>query len=176
MIEVRRIDLRDVENGLRAVQRAGGDLREVFAELKPFIRADISHHFDAQEGIEQDWAPLAQSTRDKIQGRFTGGSRDLKRFKYSKKGGFQLRAKYSKRMERRMTKPLFRLKGQTSYHINRASLRAVSRVPWAAAHDLGAVVGRGSRLPERSFMWISWPVLDRAIKIAEDHLHKAWTR
>lgn len=136
MIEVREIDLGEVERSFDAMKRRGRELGQAFRVLKPEMRADQRDHAARREGPEGSWPPLAQSTLAK-------------------------RASLG-RLRRR---PLGRLTSAVTYTASKDGVVARSRVPWSGAHQEGAVVGRGSRLPARPFLWLSDRLIERAKEI-----------
>jgi hypothetical protein len=58
----------------------------------------------------------------------------------------------------------------------RGSLIARSPVPWSDAHNEGATVGRGSRLPARGFVFISDPFMQLATARLADHVVGGWSQ
>lgn len=51
---------------------------------------------------------------------------------------------------------------------------AVSRASWSGAHQDGAVVGRGARLPARPFLWLSNELLELAHDVAVDRVMRVY--
>jgi hypothetical protein len=73
---------------------------------------------------------------------------------------------------RRAKKPMGRLPGATRYSATATSVSGVSKALWSGAQQDGAIVGHGSRLPSRPFLWIS----DDMLTIAENTLGAALVR
>ena len=71
---------------------------------------------------------------------------------------------------------LGRLSSAVAYKAGRDALTATSRVKWSRAHQDGARVGNGARLPARPFLWFSSRFLDLARDSAEHFLERVWGR
>ena len=136
------LDFGDVEKGLDAMGRARV-LAPAFKELKKPLRLDQRDHSKKREGPAGAWAPRAASTLERM-----------------RHGG------------KRARKPLGRLSGAVTYSATSNSVSGVSRAPWSGAHQDGARVGHGSRLPVREFLWIS----DEMLTVAENTLGSAVVR
>ncbi len=121
------LDIRDVENGLDAMERRSHSLGTAFRELKAPLRLDQKDHRKKRQGPSAAWAPAAASTR----------ARRLSSPKH------------------RPSKLLGRLPGAVSYKADSTSVTGTSRVLWSGVHQDGGTVGHGSRLPARPFLWIS---------------------
>ena len=160
------VDDREVLAGLAEVARRGNDLRPVFKVMRPILAIDVREHFRAEDGGPDDgghWAPRSAASAARI-ARMKGSS--IRRGK--RKGAL------TKRGQRRMGNQLGRLLGAYHFDVNAHMLRMSSRVPWASAQQLGATVGRGSKLPPRAFMWAS-PRVEKFYREAlHTHLTKAW--
>lgn len=144
-----KLDLRDVDAGLRELSRAGHDLSPVFRKAAPAFKKSIRQSGLAREGPDGRWDRLAKST-----------------------------LKARREMRRRGKKPAAAVLGKlrTAYKTlwDRDSLRAVSKVKWSAAHQDGAVVGRGAELPARTWLWVRDEFLTDLVKLIEKHLGKAF--
>lgn len=139
--------------GLERIAKA--DMRRAFNELKGPARFDQRHHERHEEAPDGKWPPLAASTvarRARIQAK-------------------------KKRRARVTNKLLGRLPGALMMRATARSLQILSRVTrWSMAHQKGAVVGHGARLPRRQFLWISDWLKGRARHVFELELLKAWER
>lgn len=142
-------DLEDVLDGFNEMSRAGRDLRRAWRELKPVLKVDIREHFRAREGPDGKWPPLAASTKEKRKAA-RGGRR--------RRGGL-----------------LGKLRTAFTIEFDEKELRAESRVPeWASAHQDGATVGRGAKLPKRTHIWMSNEFIDRAVERLIEHITRRW--
>lgn len=104
------------------------DLRQTFAKLRKPLHWDQRDHRDKQSGPLGRWQPLAKTTLDR----------------YAREG---------KRRNRRI---LARLPNARATKFDSRQLVLYSRVRWSNAHQDGpTIVGRGARLPQRQFFWIS---------------------
>lgn len=57
-----------------------------------------------------------------------------------------------------------------------SELAAVSKIPYAAAHQFGGPVGNNAVLPARPFLYLSEKFLGFAMPRIAEHLGKGWTR
>jgi phage gpG-like protein len=140
------LDLSDVEDGLRALARAGRNLAPAFRALKPEMRLDQREHALLREGPESKWKPLAATTL----------------------------AEYSKRGKRRPTRPLGRLLTAVQYVATSSSVMAKSLVSWSGVHQEGGVGNHGARIPAREFLWISTKFLAQAESMMTKRLLDAY--
>jgi phage gpG-like protein len=69
---------------------------------------------------------------------------------------------------------LGRLPSAVKYSSTPLSVVAESRVGWSEAHQEGATVGHGARLPARPFLWLSDKLLDIAAEALVAALERAW--
>jgi phage gpG-like protein len=69
---------------------------------------------------------------------------------------------------------LGRLPGAVKVTMTSTSVSAVSSVRWSGAHQDGAVVGRGVRLPARPFLWASEGLQTRAAELLRDAVAGEW--
>jgi len=152
------VDIHDVLEGLNELQARGENLKPVFQALKPVVKLDLRSHFASSTSPTGMWAPRAASSRKKI----------LTRSSYTKRG------KVKKRTQRRLDNQLGRLKSAFSYRITRWSLEARSIVPWAGVHQEGGAVGRGARVPARTFAWFSDAVVAQFMRAAKRYILAAW--
>lgn len=137
--------LDDVERGLVAMHQRG--LRPIMQVLKAPLKVDQLDHAQHQRGPEGAWPARAASTM----------------------------REYAKPSNRRLLKkPLGKLSTQVSYKTTSHSAIAESRVAWSLAQQDGAVVGRGSKLPPRPFLWISDQMLELASTIMTGQLADAF--
>jgi len=155
------VDLRDVQNGLNRLLRAGGDLRKVFRAVRADMRADQSQHVRDQRGPDGTWKPLAASTIARRKQR--PGKRGRRRIR-------PLRA--------RSVKKLGRLPRAYTITIKPRSIAAKSRVPWSGAHQprggTSTRVGHNASLPARAFLWASTKLLVRVARATVDYMTTVW--
>ena len=103
------------------------DFRSIFASLRRPLGRDITDHRDAQRGPRGPWPALAAATR----------------------------ARYARQGKRRNRRMLGRLPSARRSVVRSDSLSSISRVKWSWVHQAGGRAGRGSRIPQRQFMWMS---------------------
>lgn len=104
------------------------DLTNVYKRLRKPMHKDQREHRDAQAGPRGRWAPLAASTK----------------------------ARYAREGKRRNRRILARLPNARRTKVSSSELRMYSPVKrYSLAHQKGAIVGRGSVLPQRQFFYIS---------------------
>lgn len=165
---VTEVDISGALRKLDAAQRAGRDLRPVWKEIRPLLRADIMDHFAKRQSPDGAWSPFARASVERIQAgtynskRSTIGDVASKTTKLRvvrngkiKRGGSVRRGEF--RMNRRglgqVKNQLGRLKGAIAFVVRATELIAKSKVPWAGVHQHGGTAGKGSHIPQRTFMW-----------------------
>jgi len=109
------------------------DMKRVLTGLRKPATVDLRQHDHAARAPDGAWPGLALSTI-------------ARRTKMIRTKGGRLR---------KQNKLLGRLPRALQSIVSSRSLIMRSRVKWSMAHQKGAIVGRGSRLPRRQFMWIS---------------------
>lgn len=150
--------------GVKATIRIGGvmdtfrrlarpDLLKAYKEMQGPARYDQRQHDVKEQGPDGPWPGLAASTAARY-----------------------ARMARSKRRRRKPRKLLGRLPKAMQNIVSARSLIVRSRVKWSPAHQRGGVVGRGSRLPRRQFMWISTWLRGQARQILEQTMMRAWRR
>lgn len=154
------LDKRDVEQALDRLLAAGENLRPVFERAKKRFRDDQREHAERQEGPQGSWQRWSPRTVLAMQAR--PGRRKFGRHKI---GPVRVRGRILGRLPR-------------SFKITtgRTWIKATSRVPWSGAHQQGAVVGRGSVLPRREFLWVSQRLLRVVCDIAEQRFGAVWRK
>lgn len=144
------LDLRDVFDGFRDINRAARNLRPVFRTLAPIMKKDQQEHFRLKVGPDGAWPKKAASTRA--------------RNKFLRKG----------------RKPRAALLGimRTAFSVefSRSELTAISKIPFSGAHQDGARVGRGVNLPKRTHHYMSSDFLVVADRQISQHVFGAWER
>lgn len=161
MIEVDAfVNLRDVENGLRRMQLAGLDLRPLFRRVQRDLRADQSSHAKEERGPDGKWPGLDADTLAKR----------------SRQGAGRRHRGRKKRRRRAFGRKLGKLPRAFAITYSRSWIKATSRVKWSGAHQRGGIVGRGSRLPKRTFLWASTGLLQIVARKAVDYLVGAWDK
>ena len=154
------VNLRDVENGLRRMQLAGKDLRPLFRRVAKDMRADQKDHAKQQEGPDGKWPGLDPDTLAKR----------------TRQGQGRRHRGKKKRRRRAFGRMLGRLPRAFAIEYDRSFIRARSRVKWSGAHQGGGLVGKGSRLPDRTFLWASTGLLAIVSRKAVDYLVGAWAK
>jgi len=131
-----------VEAALQRMNRLGRNLRPLFRAVRKDMRVDQVEHRKRQEGPDGSWPRLAPGTVEK---------------RYQRPGKQGRKRRRGRR--RRDPRILGRLPTAMDVRSDAVSVRAVSRVPWSGAHEDGATVGHGSRIPKREFLWTSGKLL-----------------
>ena len=122
------------------------DLRPAWKESRKPLRADQREHAKKQQGPDGTWASRASSTK--------------------------VRAASG----RRRRKPLGRLPAALTTRFDRRRLIVRSLVAWSDAHNSGARVGHGAKIPRRTFLWASDKVLEIAAGAIARTVAKAFER
>jgi phage gpG-like protein len=165
IVAVVDVDLREVEQAIKRMKRAGRSLRPVWQKLRTPMRKDQREHMKRMESPSgSSWPPLAKSTREKRL------KKVLRSGKARTKGG-RLRKSAQRRVDRVLSARL----------ISRAKIRLfptfmVIRTPGAAAgvHQLGGRVGHGAFVPRRTFFWVSDQLARMAARLIVQHLRENW--
>lgn len=150
--------------GVRATIRVGGlmdtfrrlarpDLIKAYKEMQGPARHDQRDHDNKDRAPDGPWPGLAASTVAR-----------------------RARMARSKRRRRKPHKLLGRLPRAMQNIVSSRSLIVRSRVKWSMAHQKGAIVGRGARLPRRQFMWISDWLRGQARQILEQAMMRVFRR
>jgi phage gpG-like protein len=165
-VSATHVDISDVLSGMGALRARGRDLRPVLRNIREALKADVADHFGRNEGSEGAWAPYAPSTLARA---LAGRGMHRKR---GKRAGLP-----TKKGERWIGNQLGRLKFPSAHKITmrRDSLAMTAKTGWAGVHQFGGIVGKGSIIPAREFMWAS-EGLQRAFQGAiTDHLMDGWS-
>lgn len=160
------VDLRDVLQGFELMRARGRDLTPVFRSLRDKLKADVADHFAQNEGPDGKWQGYAPSTL----------ARALARKGFHRRRGAR-RGQFTKRGERWVGNQLGRLKFPSAHkiRIRRDSMAMTARTGWAGVHQFGAVVGKGSRVPARTYLWASEQLQNAFQGAVVDHLIGGWT-
>lgn len=125
------------------------DVKPTLTSLKRPMGRDQKDHRDHEQGPKTKWAPLASTTK----------------------------ASYARRGKRRNRKLLARLPNARYAFVKQNQLIMRSRVKWSLAHQDGPTrVGRGARIPQRQFLWISRQFIKEASKQFNRALWKRFFR
>jgi hypothetical protein len=143
------VDIEDVLDGLTSVAARVKDLRPVFVKLVPVAKRDLRASGRLREGAAKKWPPHAASTLRK--------------------------RRQSRRRRRRVRQMMGQLTGTAvTVTARHDRLREESRVDWSGAHQDGATVGRGAKLPAREHVYFSEQFLELATKRLVDHVWSVW--
>ena len=154
-----RVNLADVERGIRALKENGRDLQRVFRAVGPEAREDQAKHARSAMGPDGPWPQRAASTTERLLARPRGRT-----------------AKGRKRARRRPGLLLGRLPKAIQLRATRSDLTISSTVEWADVHHSGGTAGRGSRIPQREFLWWSQPFVERVVDLIERFVIEPWER
>lgn len=147
-----RVDLESLHGNLRAMDRQARNLTGYYRELRAPLREDQTQHAKEQSGPDGAWQPRSPFTIAKMAAARRAGSR------------------------RRDRKLLGRLPRAITVRADSKGARAVSLVKWSMAHAQGARVGRGARLPQRQWLWLSPRIIQLAGEIAAKYCASVWGR
>ena len=153
-----RLDLEDVIDGFESMKRRGRNLSAVWRELEPIAKRDQTEHARLQEGPDGPWQPLDSSTR-------------ARRLQSKRRTARSKGRRRPKRVGRRL---LGRLPRLVRVAFNRDTFLVRSKVPWSGAHQDGAAVGRGARVPQRQHVYFSKQFLDRIADAVAERLRRAF--
>lgn len=150
-------DLSELDAALADTETRAKRLGPAFRELRKPMAADQRRHAKEERGPDTGWPPRSPLTEAKRRAR-NRGVRRTKAMRTIAIGKFRRRST-PKRI-------LGRLPGAMVIEVGELFIRVSSRVPWAISHMLGLRVGRGAKLPQRRFYWLS----DALIGAARDKL------
>lgn len=167
---IKRVKDKPVLDGLDAMRAKGKQLAKVFSALREPMAADQAKHAQEQRGPEGSWAPLASATL-KARGR--------------RSHTFSASTSKRNRKNKTITTTTTTFKASGILGVlpdlvkvqTKGGNSVVARAPKgiAAAHQFGDIVGRGSILPERPFVWVSPELGDVAAKAVLEYVISGWT-
>lgn len=161
-------DLQELTKGLTRVQRAALDLRPVWHELRGPLRKDMAQHIRQQvDESGAAWPGLAPAT---VKKRLDALRRTRPPGKLVTKKG-RLRKAVQRRINRVLSA---RMVSRAKIRTEPGEMSITSEVPWAGVHQFGGAVGRGSRLPKRTFMYVSDAMAATAAMAIELHLQRVF--
>lgn len=150
-----KLNFDEVKKANGRLSRAAKDLRPVFRPGAKIWRADLREALKAQEGPEGKHPPLSAATLE------------MRRAQKSSPRGKKWKRKLARGMLGKLWAPLV-----AAYSKER--LRVFSKVDWAGAHQTGATVGHGVKLPERTHVYVTAPFLEWVLARINEHIHRAW--
>jgi phage gpG-like protein len=113
---------------------------------------DVEKGLDAMERRAHALAPAYA----RIKGLMKEDQRDHAKTQSGPEGKWPARSAATRQHHRRLPRRILgKLPTAVAYRATATGAIGESRVKWGAAHQDGARVGRGSRLPARPFLWIS---------------------
>lgn len=136
---------REVRDAIARMRARRGSFQPVFAGLKKYLRLTLKQYAAMGKSPDGKWPARAQSTKERYE--FATSQRKSLR---GRQGPVQRKA-----VRRRSGKLLGRLPSAVTIRATKRGIAAVSKVPWSAAQNEGARVGRGANLPKREFVFIS---------------------
>lgn len=146
------VDIRQVVGAFEKLKRI--DTKKILLEVRGPVRWDQGRHYRDEASPDMKWPRLAASTIERRR-RPRGINRRTGK-----------RLSWPKRLMGRFPTAL-----QTK--VSTYELVVLSRVKrFSLAHQQGATVGRGSRLPRRQFLWVSPWLLGEIKKRFEEALNK----
>jgi len=154
------LDLRDIDRATRRMLRRSRDLRRIWNRLKKPFRRDQKRHIVEQRGPDgSKFQGLATSTIQK----------KLTRKSYTQKG--RLRKSAQRKLGRILSAKLV---SRAKMKASAKELRITAKGEMTAAHQHGGVVGKGSRLPARPFMYVDDAMIKRLQSLASKGLAHAF--
>ena len=156
--------------GFKEMIRRSKGIQKVLRKLRRPLQEDLKEHARSEDSPAGSWPRRSRKAEKRasrrrtrvVRGRERGaGKRVGARQAVSFRGGSQL---------------LGQLPDTVVVRQRRGSLIARSPVPWSGAHNEGARVGRGSRLPARPFVFLSPEFLGRAEVELADHVVGGWSK
>ncbi len=136
----------------------GTEAKAFFRSLVKPAREDLRDHQRERRGQNGAWAPLDPDTWRK---------RAAKRRKPGKR---------RRRRAPKNTRMLGRLPRAWKSTVTEDGLQMRNMVRWSRAHDEGAVVGNGARLPRRQFAFLGSDFVNGASDIYVRHVMRGWRR
>lgn len=146
MIEA-SFDTRDIDRAMREIERRAVDAAPLYRELGKAARRDQREHQARQAGPDGRWPEIDPDTRSA-----------------------------RRRKGRRRKRLLGRLPTALRVRPDRDGIVIRSQVRWSSVHQDGGVVGRGARIPARSFLWWSGDFLDLAADSLLAYALRGWSR
>jgi len=160
------VDLIQVDAALADVTLRGKRMAPAFRELRAPMRRDQSAHAKQQEGPSGAWPGRSPMTEARRKAR----NRGRRVTKAAKAIGL------GKKPRSTPKKILGRLPRAVVYTIGELWIRATSRVPWSGAQQDGLRVGRGVKLPARTFLWLSDQLIGITKDVLSTYVMKGWQR
>lgn len=162
------LDLGEVDRAIETVETRAKRLGPAFRELRKPFRADQASHAKSEEGPNGKWPARSPLTEARRRAR-NRGVRQTKAMKT-----IALRKATKRSTPKRL---LGRLPGAVAYKVGELFIRATSFAKKiGGAHQQGATVGRGVRLPKREFLWPSAKLLDTAFDVLGKYVVKGWKK
>ena len=158
-----KVDMRRADRKFKKAKLAAGDLRPVFRQMKPVLKADTARHFQQQHGPDGPWPGRSRSGWRRVRGK-PGNT-----YKRGKRAG-ALNARGIKRYRLQ----LGRLRGVYTWKTAKQRMEMHSRVPWSGIHQDGGRAGHGAKIPARTFLWAGPVALHTYEKLAAEHVKRAF--
>ena len=140
-----KVDLGQVEASIRELERRGQDLKPALRIIGKEMRLDTRDHARAKAAPDGKWAPRAAET-----------------IRAARKGSGRAR------------RFMGRLTTAVDYIAQNKQVIGRSKVPWSGAHQEGAIVGKGVKLPARPFLWISENLLEVSSRVLQRFILNGW--
>ncbi len=138
------------------------DLREVENGFKGMIKAG--------QNFKRVWRKLAPTMKE--------DQKEHIRLQLGPDGVWPPLAKSTKK--RRNKRKIFTRKmakgDATSVSFSRTELVVASNIEWADVHQSGGVAGKGAKIPERTFIYLSDKFIAIALPKIRDHLLRGWRK
>lgn len=161
------LDFAELDRAIETLEQRAARLGPAFRELRKPFRGDQHGHARGEEGPGGKWparSPLTEARR-------LARNRGVRMTKAMKV--IALKKPTKRATPRRI---LGRLPGAVMYKVGELFIRATSRAKFGGAHQKGATVGRGSKLPARMFLWISDGLLSTARDVLGNYVVKGWKK
>lgn len=161
------LDFGEVDRAIETMETRAKRLGPAFRELRKPFRADQVGHAKGEEGPSGKWPARSPLTEARRRAR----NRNVRQTKAMKT--IALRKATRRSTPKRL---LGRLPNAVVYRIGELYIRATSRAKFGGAHQQGATVGRGSKLPQRMFLWLSDRLLSSARDVLGNYVVKGWKK
>jgi len=170
-----RVDFKDakVRRGLELMEGRRKSLVRVFRKLRPVLRDELRAAADGQSSPEGSWPRRARSTEDKVEKRASTHT-FTRKHKKPKIGPRRVETS-----TRKMTGLLGKLPETVATRTRGgmfAALIGESKIEWAGVHNAGGVVGRGSVIPARPFVFLSPAFKQRAAIDISKFVAEGWRK
>lgn len=163
-----KVDTTDVEKGIDAMRAKARRMGEVMRALKGPFRKDLVAHQKAQSGPDGAWPKRSRATQERFEKRNKKFRTSFTRRKSKRGAGAKVVTRQA------IQEPLGVLPRAVKASARSTQVLVQSVVPYASAHNDGATVGRGVRIPRRELFFASDDMLSLTVRSIEEHVISGW--